>query len=151
MGVTALLTAGLGFTYNAISLAAAFAGAFNGMSAGVRAPYFAGAFFVMSAICICCYLGIVVCAVDLLRLRLRTGRLLVFILLFEIGYFFAVGSMWNEPTVGASVAAATGVANGGMMAQYIILFPIWGPVALWAAGLLKPSIGRNPGRSDTAD
>jgi hypothetical protein len=31
------------------------------------------------------------------------------------------------------VAGATGVANGGMMAQFFILLPIWGPVVvLWA-------------------
>ena len=72
------------------------------------------------------------CAIDMLRLRARSGRLLSLVLLFEVCYFFAVGFFWMEPTIGQSIAAATGVANGGMMAQFLILFPIWAPILLAA-------------------
>lgn len=92
----------------------------------------------------------IVCAIDLLRFRLRTGRLLAFVLVFEVGYFFAVGSMWREPTVGSSIAAATGIANGGLMVQFLILFPVWGPTAMWASGLLQPSVGEVRAKSDEA-
>jgi hypothetical protein len=32
-----------------------------------------------------------------------------------------------------SVGAATGIANGGLMAQFIILFPLWAPLVVWWA------------------
>lgn len=53
-------------------------------------------------------------------------------LLFEIGYFVLVGMSWQLPDFGESIAGASGVANGGMMAQFFILLPLWGPPAvLW--------------------
>jgi len=144
------VTALLGLFYNASSLFAAYAGAFDRMPGKVNLPYFEFAFFVMSSICVSCYLVMIVCAIDLLRLRLRTGQLLAFVLVFEVGYFFAVGSMWREPTVGSSIAAATGIANGGLMAQFLILFPVWGPTAMWASGLLQPSVGDVRDKPDEA-
>jgi len=137
VGIVTLVTALLGLAYNAMSLFAAFSGAFDQMPDKASMPYFETAFYVMSGICIACYLAMVYCAIGLFRHSRQTGRLLSLILLFEVGFFFAVGSMWREPTVGSSVAAATGVANGGMMAQFVILFPIWAPLALWVSGLLR--------------
>ncbi len=44
-----------------------------------------------------------------------------------------IGILWTVPKIGLSVAGATGAANGGLMAQFIILFPLWAPFAVhWA-------------------
>jgi hypothetical protein len=69
--------------------------------------------------------------IDLLRSRLRWARLISLVFLFELIYLFAIGALWLKPTFGRSIAAATGVANGGLMAQFVVLLPIWGPVSLW--------------------
>jgi hypothetical protein len=55
------------------------------------------------------------------------------VLLFEVIYFLSVSLLWTRLTSGMSVAAATGVANGGLMVQFVILFPLWGPLVLWWA------------------
>jgi hypothetical protein len=133
VGVFAILTALFGLYYNATSLMVAFRGAFDQVVKQDDEPYFYPAFYIMSVVCLLCYVALVVCGFDLVRCRLRWSGLAIFILLLEVGYFFAVGSLWFEPTIGGSVAAATGVANGGLMAQFVILFPLWGPLTLWWA------------------
>jgi hypothetical protein len=128
-----LLTTAFGLYYNAASMSAAFRGAFDPLLQQSDLPYFYHAFFIMSAICIVCYVVLFLCGVDLVRSRLRGSRLVILVLLFEVGFFLAVASLWREPTIGPSVGAATGVANGGMMAQFMILLPIWAPLLLWWA------------------
>jgi hypothetical protein len=81
---------------------------------------------------------LLVCGVDLVRSRLRWTRLVIFILLFEVGYFFAVGLLWLEPTIGRSDAAATGVANGVLIAQFAILLRLWEPLLQWWANSKRP-------------
>jgi hypothetical protein len=133
VGVVAILTAIFGLYYNAMSTISALHGAFDPMLKKGDEPYFYQAFVIMSAICVCCYVILLVCGIDLVRSRLRWSRLVSFLMLFEVVYFFAIGSLWLEPTIGLSVGAATGVANGGLMAQFIILLPLWGPLLLWWA------------------
>jgi hypothetical protein len=133
VGVFAVITALLGLLYNATTAATAWRGAFDSMLKQDEYPYFYQAFFIMSGVCVFCFIVLLVCGVDLVRSRLRWARLLSLVLLFEVGYFFAAGSLWREPTIGLSVAAATGVANGGLMAQFIILLPFWAPLLLWWA------------------
>jgi glucan phosphoethanolaminetransferase (alkaline phosphatase superfamily) len=133
VGIVSILTAIFGLYYNAMSTISALHGAFEPMLKKGDEPYFYQAFFIMSAICVCCYAILLVCGIDLVRSRLRWSRLVSFLLLFEVVYFFAIGSLWLEPTIGLSVGAATGVATGGLMGQFIILFPLWGPLLLWWA------------------
>ena len=87
--------------------------------------YFYPAFYTMSAVCVVCYVLLLACSTALLRSRVRWSGLLTGVLVFEVVYFFAVAALWMVPTIGQSVAGATGVANGGLMAQFIILFPLW--------------------------
>lgn len=133
VGVFLLGTATLGLIYNATTMFAALQDAFGPMLLKGDLPYFYLAFIIMSAICVCCYIAILVCGVDLVRSRLRWARLVTLIMVFEVGYFFAVGWLWLEPTIGHSIGAATGVANGGLMAQFLILLPLWAPLVLWWA------------------
>jgi hypothetical protein len=147
VGVVLVIAAGLGLLYNAMTLNAAWAGAFAQLSSDENLPYFYHALGLMSAFCILCYLTLIVCGIDLVRSRLRWSRLVTLILILEVGYFFAVGSLWLEPTIGHSVAAATGVANGGLMVQFAILLPLWAPLVLWwarsreAARMVEQKVG----------
>jgi hypothetical protein len=128
-----VLTAVLGLLYNFGSLSIALSGGFVPLMQEIKAPYFLAAFYTMSSLCITVYLAGIVCGIDLLRSRLRWSKLLTAVLLLEVAYFFAVGFLWTDPTIGMSVGAATGVANGGLMFQFLILMPLWAPLVLWWA------------------
>jgi hypothetical protein len=134
--VTAIITiacAVFGVLYNGWSLAADLGGAFTEAARDPEMQHFYGAFYTMSAVSIACYLTLLVGGVQLVRRRRWAPWLLLGVWVFEIVYFFAVGALWRVSAIGPSVAGATGVANGGMMAQFFILLPIWGPVVvLWA-------------------
>lgn len=96
-------------------------------------PYFWHAYCAMSAICVTLYVTLLVIAVEFIRLRPRFVRLFVGIMVFEVAYFFGIGALWTLPGLGMSIAAATGVANGGLMFQFMVLFPLWGSLlARWA-------------------
>ena len=133
VGVFSIATALFGLYHNTAMSISALRGAFDPMLQQEDLPYFYHAFFTMSGICIFCFLVLFVCGIDLARSRLRWSRLVTMILLFEVDYSIAVGVLWLEPSIGRSIAAATGVANGGMMPQFIILLPLWGPLLLWWA------------------
>jgi len=138
VGVVAVITATLGILYSASTIFSVMQGSASALVDQRDWPYFYQAFFIMSAICMACYLILIVCGINLVRSRLSSSRLVTLVLLFEVGYLFAIGTLWLEPTFGPSIAAATGVANGGMMIQMIILLPLWGPLLLWWANKRAP-------------
>jgi hypothetical protein len=87
----------------------------------------------MSVICVTCYVTLLVIGVQFVRLRPRLVPLFVGVMVFEVLYFFGIGFFWTSPALGMSVAGATGIANGGLMFQFITLFPLWGSLlARWA-------------------
>lgn len=129
VGVTTILLALAGCWYNWNSLFADF----SQVQGKFDVPYFDAAFYTMTAVCVLCYVVLLFVGVQLIRGRTNVVRLLVLVLVFEVLYFFAVGSLWLLPDYGMSIAAATGVANGGLMIQAMSLFPIWGPVVAWLA------------------
>jgi len=133
VGLLSIAFALLGLLYNSSTLAVGFSGAFSGPARDLEVPYFVPAFYTMSAICIGCYAVLFVCGVQFVRLRAGVLPLFVGVLLFEVVYFFAVAVTWAVPTVGMSVGAATGVANGGLMFQGCVLFPFWAPPLAWWA------------------
>jgi hypothetical protein len=95
----------------------------------------------MSAICIVCYLTLLVIGVQFLRLNASLLRLFSAVMIFEVVYFFTIAFAWMSPGIGMSIAAASGVANGGLMLQLLPLFPLWGPLlAHWA----KQNMGTSP-------
>jgi hypothetical protein len=133
VGVVAGLAAVSGLFYNVSSLAVAFSGSFSGSVKEGGHTYFYPAFYIMSCICIACYILLLVCSVDLLCVRFRRFRLLTGVLVFEVVYLFFVSTLWLSASIGTSVAAATGVANGGLMVQFMILIPLWAPILVWWA------------------
>jgi len=106
-------------------------------------PYFYQSFYTMSALCICCYIGLITSGIQFIRLKTNLLILFIGILIFEFLYFFSIGTLWLSPRIGMSIAAATGVANGGLAPQIFTLFPIWASIlAIWATRKIskKPTL-----------
>ena len=87
----------------------------------------------MSVICIVFYFCLIGFSIDFIRGNFRTVILFTGVLIIEVVYFFGIGFLWLHPTIGRSIAGASGVANGGLMAQFVILLPVWAPILLWVA------------------
>ena len=133
IGSVALLCAGFGFLYNAESLAVAFRGGFERQVAEHDLRSFYPAFYVMSAFCIVFYVVLFWCGLRLLGRRANAAWPFSVLMVVEVLYFLTVAS-FAPFADDLSVAGAFGVANGGLMAQGVILLPLWGPPsALWAS------------------
>lgn len=140
IGAIAIICAAFGLYYNGSSIVVSFSGAFTEGESRHDTPYFYPAFYIMSAICILCYSLLIVFGVQFIRGRAFRVEWFITLVLFEIVYFFSIGMLWLVPGIGMSVAAATGVANGGLMVQFLILFPLWAPLlAFWAQRRLRDS------------
>jgi hypothetical protein len=134
--VFSIILATVGFWYNFSSLSASF----SSLVKEQDIPYFYPAFYTMSVICIACYVVLLLCGIQFVRLRAGVFPVFVGILIFEVIYFFSIGFLWVIPYIGKSIAAATGVANGGLMFQAFVLFPLWAPfLAGWAAKRISKS------------
>lgn len=119
VGCVGILSALAGFYYNALTLSVALDGGFSRVAGDGETPYFYPAFYLMSAICVVCFLALLVVSIDLCRARLRWSRFFTRVVIFELIYFFSLGSLWAiaglVPQIGLSIAAATGVACGGLI------------------------------------
>jgi hypothetical protein len=130
LAIITITCAVLGIAYNAGSLTHLIGR--DGERELTRLTPFALAFWGMTGICLACYGALIFGGLQLLRGRSQALFLLAGVWLFEILYFVIVAASWLLPEVGLSIAAATGVANGGLMLQFVILLPLWGPLlALW--------------------
>lgn len=130
IGGIAILMAAWGLFYNLVSFSSIIAN----LVRDPEAPYLLPAFIIMSVICVGCYVVLGICGLQFVRLRPRVINLFIGVLLFEVIYFFAISAMWMVSAIGMSIGAATGIANGGMMMQFVILFPVWAPIfAYWSA------------------
>ena len=127
VGIAGLIFAGMGLWYNGTSI-------FKGFPYDPTQPYFRHAFYAMSAICVACHLILAYLGVQFLRVRTSLLRLFVGLMVFEVAYIFGHGALfYTIPKLGLSIAAASGVANGGLMFQLLTLFPLWGwLLARWA-------------------
>ncbi len=134
IGVISVIFSLLGFLYNFISL-------INVVPHKQETPYFYSAYYTMSAICIACFIVLLLCGVQFIRLRSGIFPLFAGILIFEVVYIFSIGVTWLIPKVGLNIAAATGVANGGLTCQLLVLFPLWAPfLAGWASNKISKSV-----------
>lgn len=141
LGIVSILCATLGLFYNACSIYPILSGAFQMLIDDEKLAHFYPVFYIMSAVCVACYLILFFCGVEFLRSRFRFTWLFVAVLAFEVIYFFSIGACWLLPDLGHSIGAATGIANGGLMFQFMILFPLWGAVlALWTKRRFEESI-----------
>ncbi len=127
VGLASLVFGGLGLWYNAHTL-------FAPMPPRADEPHYAVVLYAMSALWIGCYLLLLFVGIQFLRLRASALRLLVGVMVFEVAYCFCIIFFWSVSEFGDSVAGATGVSSGGVMFQFMTLFPIWGPLlASWAS------------------
>jgi hypothetical protein len=131
IGIVAILTGSLGIRYVVPSIQHALNGAFDDlvMKDGIR--YFYPVFFISAGFCIACYIAMIGCGIALLRFRLRWAGLLIGVLIFEFVRWIVMAGMMTNPSIGPAIAAASGVATGGDMYQFFVLFPLWAPIALW--------------------
>ena len=135
IGIIALVCAALGLLYNANSLGVAWRGGFGGVVAEQNLRRFYRAFYVMSATCITFYVLLSWCGLQLLRLRSSAVWPFTILMIVEVVYFLATAVIGfaRVGDIDGSVAGAFGVANGGLIVQFAILFPLWGPAcAIWA-------------------
>jgi hypothetical protein len=130
IGVFAVVLGSLGVWFNFNTLFADYS-----VVVDEQTPYFHHAFYIMSAICLLCYLGLVACGVQFIRGSISMAGIFIGILAFEVSYFIALGLVWAVLSyylsLGLSVGAASGVANGGLIYQFFILFPFWGAATAW--------------------
>ena len=134
VGVVSIVMAASGLSYNLTTVFTDF----GEFSQEDDIPYFGPAFYTMSAICVACYIALLVCGVQFVRLRTRLLSLFIGVLVFEAVYFFSLGPMWLIPGIGMSIAAASGVGNVRLVPQLFLLLPLWGPLlATWAARRLE--------------
>jgi len=131
IGILSIIMACLGLWYNTSS----FFSFLNIVEYDPEMPYFKPAFFIMSFVCVACYVALLVIGIEFVRLKLRFRRMFTGLLIFEVAYFISISILWSVPVrnFSMSVAAATGIANGGLMFQFITLFPLWAPLLIvWA-------------------
>lgn len=134
IGVVSVVLASLGLLYNLTSFAAMLRGSFSEIAQRPDTQHFVPAYLVMSAICVGCFVLLIVCGVTFITGRTHLTRFFVILVIFMALYPFSIGLFWFLPGIGMSIGAATGVANGGLMLPILILFPVWGPLAaVWAA------------------
>jgi hypothetical protein len=132
IGTISICLAVLGVGYNACYLSADY----SDILISGETPFFYAAFFTMSAICILCYSILLLVGIRMVRLQSRAVTILCAVLGFEVAYTLVeplVAINISDSRISMSIAAATGVANGGLMFQYVVLFPLWAiPLAWWA-------------------
>ena len=129
LGVATCALAGQGLLYNIGSLQTDF----SRLSEQVNAPHFSKAFYAMSTICIAFYVALVYVGIQFIRGKTNVWPLFLFVLVFELFYQLQIGSLWLSSEYGMSIAAATGVANGGLMYQIEWFFPLWAPIVAYFA------------------
>jgi hypothetical protein len=131
LGVFSLISAGLGLLYNFGTLSAVWSGAFDEVRSelGEELPKVETAYYTMWAICTAFYLGLAFCGAQFLRYRHEIIWTFTGIMAAEVLFFIIVGRLWAHSPYAASISAATGIAAGGLMVQFLLLFPLWGPIA----------------------
>jgi glucan phosphoethanolaminetransferase (alkaline phosphatase superfamily) len=149
LGIVSIICAILGLLYNMLTLWTSFSGAFEKLTKEQNLTYFYPSFYAMSGICVVFYILLIFCGIYFLRLQIRYAYIFVATLVCEVLYFVSLKfALWNLKHATLSIAAGTGVANGGLMAQYFILFPVWGIVlTLW----IKKKIEKELITGSTAD
>jgi hypothetical protein len=130
VGVASIALAVVGLAYNSVTLRVDYSGL---LQTTVKAPYFYPSLYVMSGVCISCYLALIFIGVQLVCGSANLARLLLLVIPFEVLNFLGIGFMWALPEYGMSIAAATGVANGGLMFQTFTLSPVWAPLTVFFA------------------
>lgn len=92
------------------------------------APHFYPAYYTMSSISIVCCVLLAIFGIQFLRGNPNRAMGFTYLMIFEIAYWLSIILTSLVADFGMSVAAAAGVANGGVLNQFFILFPLWAPI-----------------------
>jgi hypothetical protein len=133
VGGIVLACAGFGLLYSGVGVYAVATGALETVPYEQPLPYLYQAFYAFSAACVACYVALVICGVQFLRLSTSLIWLFVAALAVEVAVYLLTAQLWAHPAYGPSVAAATGISQGGLVPQYLVLLPVWAPALVWMA------------------
>lgn len=139
LAIACTLMAALGIIY---TLGVGYFVALGPMQFDADTPYFERAYYTMASICLAFYVLLLYFGFQFWRLRTELRFWFLGLLLAELVYFLVIGMLWRleDEKISLSVAAATGLANGGLVVQGMALFPVWATaIAFWAhAGKTRP-------------
>lgn len=137
LGVMAIVLAVAGLLFTCVSIYWVAAGTVDQLAVELNAPYAHTSFYTLASICLVFYAAILMCGIQFARLRANLWWLFATALGLEIALQSVVGRLWLDPTIGQSVAAATGIALGGQTYQFLLGFPYWAPFIPLAVLLLQ--------------
>ena len=134
VGILAVLLGAAGLLYTAESAYRVVTGAIDQTVRESGAPHVYSAFFVMASVCVIFYLLVMFCGIHFLRLQSGLWWLFTTVLATETICYFSIGYwLWPHPKLGLSVAGATGISSGGLIFQFLLLFPLWAPILVYVA------------------
>lgn len=133
VGIVAVLLAAGGVLYTATSLYTVASGGIDELAVEAGTLYVHSAFYAMATICLFFYAVVLICGVQFIRLRSSLWWLFSVVLVAEVAFHFLVGWLWSHPTLGESIAGASGISSGGLVLQFVVLFPLWAPIVVWFA------------------
>ena len=131
VGIIAILLAIGGLLYTAASLYAVASGGIDQLAVEASTPYVHTAFYVMASTCVAFYAVLLLCGIQFVRLRSSLWWLFLGLLVAEVIYYLLVGWLWSHSTLGNSIAGASGISSGGLVLQFVLLFPLWAPIIVW--------------------
>jgi hypothetical protein len=160
IAVVSIIAAVIGLLYNAYAFWHIASGDWSNLF-NTQLRSFLTIFCIMIAVCTAFYVLLLGAGIAFLRGRLNWVGPFVIGLICEAAYWLLVYAPWRILTPGWSAAAvrnlmhggysvegsaafgmATTIANAGMVAQFDLLFPLWGPALMW---WVKRSVDRSIG------
>ncbi len=133
VGVLCLLFSLFGFSYNYLTFSRDLSGLAKEVGVEINEQYFINSYYIMTAVCITVFSLLAINGIQLIRQKPKWAIILLLISFIEIAYYLILSYLWQHSEYGLSVAAATGIANGGLSPQIFSLFILWGPaIAYWA-------------------
>jgi hypothetical protein len=87
--------------------------------------YFRECFVGLTLLAAIIALGVAFGSVELVRLRRRGAVVTTIFACLPAILIFIVGPSWLIPSIGSSIAAASGISLGGLVPMLLVLLPLW--------------------------
>jgi len=133
VGVLSLVAAAVGLLYNFETMRT-----FQAPTSATHAaefPQFRNVFLIMWSLCVLCYLTLAFCGIQFLRLKVSVWRWFAAAVAIEVtvSVVAVFGGSWFDLGITKSIAAAVPESSAGLTIQWLVLFPLWAPLAVWLA------------------